>query len=70
MGICGAYLATVLQVTDFGYTSGAGAFLTLVAGFFLVAANRGVLGEFRRAKVYGESGAALPAPVDAELVDA
>lgn len=71
MGLTGAYIATVLRVADFGYTSGAGAFLSFVAGFFLVAANRNVLAEFRRGKVYGDSAVEEAAVVEeAELVDA
>ena len=47
-----AWIASALRVSDPQVTSGAGAFLCLVAGFLLMASTEGVLKEFDRSQVY------------------
>ncbi len=48
----GGWIASLVRVYDDNYSSGPGAFICLMAGFFLFLSARGVIREFRRAKVY------------------
>ena len=48
----GGWIASLVRATDLKFVSGPGAFLCLLAGFFLLISSRGVLKEFRRSKVY------------------
>ena len=52
MSLATAWVVAIMRVADPRFFSGAGAFLAFLAGFFLLAASRGTLGEFRRRKVY------------------
>lgn len=52
MALATAWVVTIMRVADARFFSGAGSFLAFVAGFFLLAASRGTLAEFRRRKVY------------------
>ena len=49
------WVACILRVSEPLLVSGAGAFLTMVGGFFLFASCRGLLSEFHRKKVYNVS---------------
>ncbi|MCP4086209.1 MAG: ABC transporter permease subunit [Actinomycetia bacterium] len=66
-----AWIATLLRVADAKLVSGAGAFLTMVAGFFMLASSRNVVGEFHRSKVYAGDSDTIdlgsPASVAGEL---
>lgn len=50
----GGWIASLVRVHDDNYSSGPGAFICLMAGFFLVLSARGVIKEFRRTKVYAD----------------
>jgi len=54
MSLATAWVVTIMRVADARFFSGAGAFLAFVSGFFLLASSRGLLGEFRRRKVYDD----------------
>jgi len=49
------WVACILRVSEPLLVSGAGAFLTMVGGFFLFASCRGLLSEFHRKKVYNDA---------------
>ena len=52
MVVASAWIASLLRVADIKFSSGAGAFLCLVAGFLLMASTAGVLMKFGRSQVY------------------
>ena len=52
--VAGGWIASLVRVYDPNYSSGPGAFICLMAGFFLFLSARGVIKEFRRAKVYAD----------------
>lgn len=54
MLVSGGWIASLVRVSDPNFSSGPGAFLCLMAGFFLFMSSRGVIREFRRAKVYAD----------------
>lgn len=54
MLVAGGWIASLVRVSDPNFSSGPGAFLCLMAGFFLFMSSRGVIREFRRAKVYAD----------------
>ena len=65
MLVSAAWIASLVRVSDPNFVSGPGAFLCLLAGFFLFASTRGVLREFQRAKVYqGEDQPAMSDPAN------
>ena len=47
-----AWIVSLMRTADPNYVSGAGSFLALVSGSFLIATCRTTLAEFRRGKVY------------------
>ena len=53
MTVATAWIASLLRVADPKFTSGAGAFLCLIAGFLLLATTASVLKVFNRSQVYG-----------------
>ncbi|WP_419849482.1 ABC transporter permease [Candidatus Poriferisocius sp.] len=52
MVVATVWIASLLRVADPQVTSGAGAFICLVAGFLLMASTSGVLTKFSRSQVY------------------
>lgn len=54
MLVAGGWIASLVRVSGPNFSSGPGAFLCLMAGFFLFMSSRGVIREFRRAKVYAD----------------
>ncbi len=52
MVVATAWIASMLRVADPEVTTGAGAFICLVAGFLLMASTAGVLTKFGRSQVY------------------
>ena len=52
MVVATAWIASLLRVADPQVTSGAGAFICMVAGFLLIASTAGVLTNFGRSQVY------------------
>ena len=64
--IAAAWIATQVRSADPNYVSGIGSFLALCGGFFVLASTSGVLGEFRRTRIYDDSAeieaAVAPAP--------
>lgn len=52
MVVATAWIASLLRVADPQVTSGAGAFICLIAGFLLMASTAGVLTKFGRSQVY------------------
>ena len=52
MLVSAGWIVSLVRVSDPNFVSGPGAFLCLLAGFFLFASTRAVLREFQRAKVY------------------
>ena len=54
MLVSGGWIASLVRVSDPNFSSGPGAFLCLMAGFFLFMSSRRVIREFRRAKVYAD----------------
>ena len=54
MLIGGTWIAALMRVSEYGFDSGAGAFLCFIAGFLLAVTSRGVLNEFERSKVFVE----------------
>jgi len=50
------FIMGLVRVAEPGALSGVGAFVTLVAGYLLFSSGRGVVDEFRRRKIYAESG--------------
>ena len=68
--VAGGWIASLVRVYDSNYSSGPGAFLSLMAGFFLFLSARGVIREFRRAKVYEDDlnpkGGSAPSQGDGE----
>jgi glycine betaine/proline transport system permease protein len=57
-----AWIATQVRSADPNYVSGIGAFFAMAGGFFIVASVSGVLGEFRRSKVYEDDDGPAEAP--------
>ena len=54
MALTTGWVVSIMRAADRRYFSGAGAFLAFLAGFVLLAASRGLIGEFRRRKVYDD----------------
>ena len=54
MLMAAGWIGSLVRVSDANFVSGPGSFLCLLAGFLLFTSSRGVLREFRRAKVYRE----------------
>ena len=52
MTVAAAWIASLVRVADPKFTSGAGAFICLIAGFLLTATTAGVLKVFDRSQVY------------------
>lgn len=69
IGICAAWVISILRVADSEFVSGAGVFLALLGGFFLLVASRTTLAEYRRVKVYGDAQATTPPVIDLSPVD-
>jgi len=70
VGITLAWIVSLARVNEGeNIVSGAGAFMAFAGGFFLLAANRGTVAEFFRAKVYGSDdklGSSATAEADEE----
>ena len=49
------WIASLARVSDPRFVSGAGSFMTVIAGFIAFASSRSVLAEFRRSKVYSST---------------
>lgn len=49
------WIASLARVSDPRFVTGAGAFMTSIAGFIAFASSRSVLAEFRRSKVYAST---------------
>ena len=61
--ICVGWIGSLARATDPNFVSGVGSFVSLCAGFFVLASARPVLNEFRRTRIYADE----PAPADAAI---